>query len=241
MVAESAIAAAAADLRRNSAKFLIRTGKPASRDPVVCSFSVDGTAAVRIVDAGGRVDLNMAPVPLLQALFAGLGLAGDTANKAAADVEAYRTAKTAALAPLKGKIDPLPLPFDTEEAIAQVQGITPDLARDMAPFVTVYSGARGVDSLEADPRLLSLLQTGGGTDSASAGSSRQTFIISVAARGSAGGLYGEEATVRLSREVKFPMGVEVKSWRPAVFDADLMPGRGDQGELCTKDGLFAPS
>jgi len=242
-LAESGIAAASADLRRNWAKFLTSTSQPSSKEPILCSFGDSGSVAVRVFDAGGRIDLNSAPAALFEALLSGLGVDAGAARDIASAIEAYRASRIEATARYRTKVEPPPLPFDTEEAIGQVSGITPRLVRAMMPFITVYSGVRGLDPVAADPRLLDLLQGGNLTDLPQAlvgSSTRQTFIITAVARSAEGGIYGQEAVVRMSRDKRFPMGVEIKSWRPAVFNAAMTPPPRAGGVLCTTDGVFSP-
>ena len=242
-LAESGIAAASADLRRNWAKFAASTGQPPSREPILCTFGDGGSVAVRVFDAGGRVDLNSAQAPLFEALLSGLGIDAGAVRDITNAIEAYRASRTAANARQRAKVEPSPLPFDTEEAIGQVSGITPQLARAMMPYITVHSGGRGLDPVAADPKLLALLQGGNLTDLPQAlvgSSTRQTFIITVVARSAEGGLYGQEAVVRMSRDKRFPTGVEIRSWRPAVFTAAMTPPPRAEGILCTTDGLFSP-
>jgi general secretion pathway protein K len=240
-LAESGIVAAAADLRRNSAKFVMRTGQPSSQEPVLCGFGDDGSVAVRVLDAGGRIDLNSAQAPLFEALLSGLGVDAGAARDIANAIDDFRASRTDPTRH-KAKVEPPPLPFDTEEAIGQVAGITPKLARAMMPYITVHSGVRGVDPRAADPPLLALLHGDNGDlpQALVGASTRQTFIITVVARSSEGGINGQEAVVRMSRDKRFPMGVAIRSWRPAVFTAELTPPRNAAGILCTTDGLFSP-
>jgi general secretion pathway protein K len=240
-LAESGIAAVSADLRRNYAKPSASTGQQSPREPIICNFGDGGSVALRVFDAGGRIDLNSAPAPLFEALLSGLGADAGLARDIGNAIEAYRASRIAATAQQRAKVDPAPLPFDTEEAITQVSGITPQLARAMMPYITVHSGVRGLDPLAADPKLLALLQGGNLADLPQAlvgSSTRQTFIISAVARSAEGGVYGQEAVVRMSRDKRFPMGVEIRSWRPAVFDATMTPPPKAEGLLCTTDGLF---
>jgi len=208
----------------------------------MCSFGADGVIAVRVFDAGGRIDLNSGQTSLFEALLLGLGVDAGAARDIANSIEAYRAARSAAATQQRGKVDPAPLPFDTEEAISQVEGVSPQLARAMMPYITVHSSVRGVDPKAADPKLLALLQGAGGRDlpqALTASSTHQTFIVTAVARSAASGVYGMEAVIRMSRDRKFPVGAEVRSWRPAVFTAEMTPPLHAAAVPCTTDGLFS--
>ena len=242
VLAESALAAVILDLRRAAARPLASSsGDLQPAEPVVCTFDNTGSAAVLVRDSGGRIDLNYAEVPLLEALFAGLGVESGTARQIAAAIEERRTSLAATRTDQRLKRQPPPKPFDTEEAILQIDGVTPKLAAALTPYITVHSAVGGVDLRAADPELLSVLQNGGFALSqfAATRSGRHTFIVTIAARSATGGIFGLEATLRIVRNQQYRMGAEIVSWKPSIFLPGLTPRPGSDGPPCLNVGLFS--
>ena len=115
--------------------------------------------AVRIVDEAGRIDLNVAPLPLLRALLRACHADNATAAHVAAAIIDWRRPN---LPPLPGGAKapqyqrlgfgygPPNSRFEQVPELAQVLGVTPALYGCMAPHVTVYTGSNPVAGL-ADP------------------------------------------------------------------------------------------
>lgn len=146
-------------------------------------FAIDGTATacqvgeaaieISIADEAGRVDLNTASEPLLEALLTGAG-AGATAARAmtqaildfrdpdsstrpnGAEAAEYRAAGLTH--------GPKNAPFDAIEEISLVLGLDANLIARLQPFLTVHSGVAGLDPDAASPALLSALLVGTGQD-----------------------------------------------------------------------------
>jgi general secretion pathway protein K len=133
----------------------------------VHAFSLgEGDVEVRIEDEDGKIDLNGAPLQLLAGLLIALGLPEEDAQRMAdrigdfrdddsepeplgAEDEAYFDAGL-----LDGAAD---RQFATESELLRVLGMTQSLYEKVRPYVTVYSGAEGIDPLRAPRPVLEAL------------------------------------------------------------------------------------
>ena len=122
----------------------------------------DGTVVVRIQDEGGKVDLNLAPPPLLQGLLRISGVEANAARNLLDATVDFRDPDSNRLP--GGAEDPeyatagrdggaKDAPFDAKEELLQVLGINRALYDAIAPYVTVYS-QRGRINLTTAPALL---------------------------------------------------------------------------------------
>lgn len=111
-----------------------------------------------------RVDLNAAPREMIVGLFSELGAAKSEAAFAADRVVAWRArldpterqAETAIYAKLGVRYGPQGAPFDNALELALLPGVSPELARRAAAYVTIF-GLGKIDPLIADPLLLAAL------------------------------------------------------------------------------------
>jgi general secretion pathway protein K len=121
--------------------------------------------AVSFVSETARIDLNTAPKELLAGLLAVLGASAEDARQFADRIVGWRTRATTESA---GKEDALYLaagraysprqaPFAHVNELALVLGLSPALVERALPFVTVFSGAAGVDVLNAPPEVVAAL------------------------------------------------------------------------------------
>jgi len=62
--------------------------------PSLCTLPPGGTAAIAVEDEGGKVDLNVASPPLLQALLRGIGAGDAEAGQIAGAIAAFRRRPT---------------------------------------------------------------------------------------------------------------------------------------------------
>ena len=131
------------------------------------SFSLgEGDVRVWIEDEDGKIDLNAAPLELLTGLFMALGLPEEEAQSLAdrigdfrdddsepeplgAEDDAYFDAGLA-----EGAAD---RPFVTESELMRVLGMTQSLYEQVRPYVTIHSGAEGVDPARASRPVLQAL------------------------------------------------------------------------------------
>ncbi len=135
---------------------------------------VQGAFQVRLNGAGlsvsflteaARVDLNAAPKELLAGLLTALGASEDDAKEGADRIIAWRTKPTSedggkeeALYSASGRAySPRQAPFAHVNELALVLGLSPALVERALPFVTVFSGASGVDVLVAAPEVIAAL------------------------------------------------------------------------------------
>ena len=189
--------------------------------PTACGVGND-QILVRIQDAGGRVNLNMAGVRLLQALFLGLGLDLDTASRYADTIIDFRDqdddqrpagAEKPAYLAAGRKWGPKNAQFDAVEELHQVLGLDPKTIAAMDAHVTVHSGMAGVDPKVITNKLSSILIDGQqhlpATNSQRGdvngfpveflmSSSRRVFVINSEARLATGAVFVREAVIDFS-------------------------------------------
>ena len=107
----------------------------------------DGDAQIRIEDEEGKIDLNGAPVRLLAGLLVAQGLAEGEARALADRIRAFRATGRG----------PARRPFAVESELLHVPGMTEDLYARVRPYVTVRTGARGIDPARAARPVLAAL------------------------------------------------------------------------------------
>ena len=120
---------------------------------------------VTFLSEAARVDLNAAPKELLANLLTVLGAAQDDARQIADRIVAWRTKATPervgnedALYLAAGRsYTPRQAPFAHVNELGLVLGLPPALVERALPFVTVFSGAPGVDPLSAPPEVIAAL------------------------------------------------------------------------------------
>lgn len=121
--------------------------------------------AVDFVSEAARVDLNAAPKELLAGLMAVLGAASDDASEYADRIVGWRTRSTpetaghedARYSAAGRPYSPRQAPFAHVNELGLVLGVPPALVERALPFVTVFSGAAGVDALTAPPEVIAAL------------------------------------------------------------------------------------
>jgi len=135
--------------------------------PDVYGFALgEGGVQVRIEDEDGKIDLNGAPLELLEGLFLALGLPEPQAQAMADRIGDFRDPDDEP-EPL-GAEDPAYLeaglargaadrPFGAESELLHVLGMTRELYELVRPNVTVHSGADGVDPTRAPRPVLQAL------------------------------------------------------------------------------------
>ncbi|HWM46431.1 MAG TPA: type II secretion system protein GspK [Xanthobacteraceae bacterium] len=124
-----------------------------------------GEIVVEFVSEAARIDLNAAPKNLIAGLFTILG-----ARAEAADNYAERIVKWRARPKTNGPDEeealylaaglgypPRRAPFHHLDELWLVQGIPPALVEHALPFVTIYSGMRQVNVLDAPPEVVAAL------------------------------------------------------------------------------------
>jgi general secretion pathway protein K len=144
---------------------LLNNPAPAARSAErVIAFALgEGRVRVLLSDEDGKIDLNIAPLPLLAGLLRAVGLAPDQAATLAARIGDYRDddhdpepggAEDAAYVAAGFSQGAADRPLQTETELLNVLGIDDQLFARIRPHVTVYSGAEGVDPLRASATVL---------------------------------------------------------------------------------------
>jgi general secretion pathway protein K len=110
-----------------------------------------------------RIDLNLAPKPVLAGLFVALGVQADAAEGYADRILGWRTPLASGVndaeTPFyRGKTyGPRHGPFEHVNELALLAGFPPALIECILPYVTVYSGQAAIDVFDAAPVVLSAL------------------------------------------------------------------------------------
>jgi general secretion pathway protein K len=120
---------------------------------------------VSFASEAARIDLNAAPKELLAGLLSVLGASEDDAEQGADRIIAWRSRADAeavghedALYRAAGRpYSPRQAPFAHVNELALVLGLSPPLVERALPFVTVFSGAKGIDAMVAAPEVIAAL------------------------------------------------------------------------------------
>jgi general secretion pathway protein K len=121
--------------------------------------------AVSYLSETARIDLNAAPKELLAGLFSALGASEEDARQFADRIVAWRTKPTTETAGHEDALyraagrsySPRQGPFAHVNELSLVLGIPPALVERALPFLTIFSGAGGVDVLTAPPEIIAAL------------------------------------------------------------------------------------
>lgn len=127
----------------------------------------DAEVEVRLVDEGGKLDLNQADVPLLGALLRAVGVEQPQADRLAAAIADWRDTDQLTQ-PAGGGEDPdyasAGLPYGAKDAefesiaeLQQVLGFTPAIYARIEPHVTVFSARARPDPAFASAEVLDAL------------------------------------------------------------------------------------
>ena len=120
---------------------------------------------VEFLSEAARVDLNSAPKSLIAGLFAALGAQSSDADGYAERVIAWRTLVKPGVPDSEEALyraaglpyPPRRAPFNHIEELSLVAGLPPALVERAAPFVTIFSGRRDVNVLDAAPEVIAAL------------------------------------------------------------------------------------
>jgi len=210
--------------------------KPEHRIANALELKADGRAvrcksgeailAIRMVSVNGLVDLNAAPLPLLERLFLGLKLPEERARTLASAIIDFRDGDdirqtygaeekdyTSAGLPYGPKNNL----FQTVDELDQVLGLSRDVFNAVKPYVTVHSGLPYVDEEVAPPELLAALRPDQINSQVrateifghAAQSSRITRIF-VTVETAGGGRFVRDATIEV--EPHAPRGFLYRDW-----------------------------
>ncbi len=121
--------------------------------------------AVSFVSEAARVDLNTAPKELIAGLLSALGAGGEEANEGADRIVAWRSRPTPEAAGNEDALyraagrsySPRQAPFAHVNELGLVLGLRPALVERALSFVTIFSGAQGIDATIAAPEVIAAL------------------------------------------------------------------------------------
>jgi general secretion pathway protein K len=142
---------------------------PLDGSAVACEIPGEGVLVIAVSDEAGRIDVNSAGIPLLQALVAGLGEQPETAARVAEAIFDFRDsdddrkpngAESADYRAAGLGWRPKNAPLQSVAELAQVRGLSPELLARMRPHLTAHSGLPGLDIGMARPELPALLRAG---------------------------------------------------------------------------------
>jgi general secretion pathway protein K len=144
------------------------SSQPKPQRPATGSFSFrldHARVTVAFQSEAARIDLNHAPKEMLANFFQVLGARADDAAEYANRIVGWRTppsddaADAESLLYRTAGVGHLPrgAPFASVEELRLVLGLPPALADRAMPFITVFSGRREIDVLEAAPEVLASL------------------------------------------------------------------------------------
>jgi general secretion pathway protein K len=195
--------------------------------------------AVSFVSEAARVDLNAAPKELIAGLLSVLGASEDDAKEYADRIVAWRTKATAETAGNEDALyraagrpySPRQAPFAHANELGLVLGLPPALVERALPFVTVFSGASGVDVLTAPPEVIAALPGMTPLTLKQFLTDRATLPNEPTAIATALGAAGKNATAKKSQayrvliRVRFPNGHRTVSEVVIVFRGEQEPYR----------------
>jgi general secretion pathway protein K len=161
---------------------------------------------LRIEDEGGKVNVNFAPVELLQSLLLQLGSDPQTAANVAAAIDDWRTTRPQPVAPAATLVRnvaagrdyaPPGAPFESLDELAGVLGMTPAWLALLRPHVTLYSDA-DPDGSSTDPVVAAAVRELGRVAAArrNTGDGRQVALVTVVVRGPRHVGFSEQVVVR---------------------------------------------
>ncbi len=160
----------AAEAGMHRAAYELRGNNPDTRwvaDGRVYPIDFEGTQLeVEIIDETGKVDINVADLPLMTALFELGGVAKPDAEALAAAVTDWRDpddlinvngAEEREYKAADRNYKPRNAPFETVSEIQQVLGMSFELYRELEPLMTIYSGRAQPNPAFAPPPILQLI------------------------------------------------------------------------------------
>jgi general secretion pathway protein K len=197
----------------------------------------DAVITVKIVDETGKVDLNAADEPLLNALFRTVGAEPDLAANAASAIIDWRDPDPLSQ-PQGGAEDPQyaaagrpygakDAPFDTVAEVEQVLGMTPALYAKVAEHLTVHTGQAQPDQTYASAQVLQAM----GVDPAAILQQRSGTPLPgpQSLVGSGSGTYSIDSRARLPDGREATLRVVVRAGASGVPGSAYTPLRWEEG------------
>jgi general secretion pathway protein K len=206
---------------------------------------------VSFVSEAARIDLNAAPKELIKGLLTVLGADEEQANEFVDRIVAWRTKATTEASSNEDALyraaglsySPRQAPFEHVDELGLVLNLPPVLVERALPFVTVFSGASGIDALNAAPEVIAALP--GMTplklkqflnDRASLSNDKDA-LASALGEGNSNATAQKSQAYRLSIRIRFRNGREARSEVVISLRGEEDPYR----VLSWQDGISAPS
>jgi general secretion pathway protein K len=177
-----------------------------------------------------RIDLNLAPKPVLAGLFVALGAPIEAAEGYADRIVGWRTPLTAndtEAGLYRGKgYGPRHGPFEHVNELSLLAGFPPALIDCALPYVTVYSGQAAIDVFDASPVVLSALP-GITPDRVALLMSQRQGASQDVLRAQLG-MAAQYVTVQPSRTNRVTVGIRFKSNRRVFSEAVVLLADKDE-------------
>lgn len=178
-----------------------------------------GRVSVTFRSEAARVDLNMAPKPMLSGLMTALGVSATDAPVYADRILAWRSStepgqdnpEDSYYRTLGAPYLPRHAPFPHSDELWLVRGIPSAVVEHMLPFVTVFSNMRTVNVIDAAPQVVAALP--GMTPGMLQQVLRDRADPNVDSRALVGLGGGSNATIEGSRAYRLTVAVEAPSHR----------------------------
>jgi general secretion pathway protein K len=218
-----------------------------------------GTAEVMVefLAETARIDLNLAPKPVIAGLFVALGVQSDAAEGYADRIVGWRTPLASGTNDTEAGLyrgksyGARHGPFEHVNELALLAGFPPALVDCALPYVTVYSGQVGIDVFDASPVVLSALP-GITPDRVALLMSQRQGASQDVLRAQLG-MAAQYVTSQPSKTNRVTVGIRFKSNRRVFSEAVIMLAdkddepyrmlswRHDIGELHEVRGLLEPA
>ncbi len=190
--------------------------------PYLCYIA--GTlVSIRIFDSAGLIDINTAPLDVLERMFFGLTQSSAESERLAAAVVDFRDEDDIPLAGGESELEqyrqaglshgPKNAPFSTVGELDQVLGIDRALLARLRPLVTVHSRMKGIDPNVASAEMLALPLPSAVVPR----TPRQIFVVRVAVLRNRRTRFTREAIVEISARVA--SGYALREWNQGEDNA----------------------
>lgn len=187
-----------------------------------------GRVSVTFRSEAARVDLNMAPKPMLSGLMTALGVSATDAPVYADRILAWRSStepgqdnpEDSYYRTLGAPYLPRHAPFPHSDELWLVRGIPSAVVERMLPFVTVFSNMRTVNVIDAAPQVVAALP--GMTPAMLQQVLRDRADPNVDSRALIGLAGGSNATIEGSRAYRLTVAVEAPSRRPSSAEIVIL-------------------
>lgn len=187
-----------------------------------------GRVSVTFRSEAARIDLNMAPRPILAGLMTALGVSADNASVYADRIVAWRSStepgqdnpEDSYYRTLGASYLPRHAPFPHSDELWLVRGIPPAVVERVLPFVTVFSNMRTVNVLDAAPQVVAALP--GMTPQTLQQVLRDRTDLNIDPRSLVGLAGGGAATIEGAKAYRLTVAVEAPSHRQSSAEIVIL-------------------